>query len=134
MNTDLKPLFISYCKEQKDYHSTLNIIASMRATTKVDIEDIKIEFISSGRSETSYEIFDANNMSLGDRSFSCTFGPVSGIILKKLVDDLNVLFELYGYHMSYTQFEEISKLAVSKCESRYGYSIEGGDCIINLTK
>ena len=126
----MEQLILIHRKAEKDYHSTLNIFVA----TNVDIEDIRIEFLSTGRSSTSYEIFDADNKPMGNRSFHCDFFPVSGLVLKRLVDDLNVIFECYNFHLDYDTFKEISNKAVAKCESRYGYSIDGGDCNIFISK
>lgn len=79
---------------------------------------------------TSYELFDEAGQSLSKHSFDSWLFPIIGLFTKKLTDDLNVLFD--GV-LTYNEVGPIAEKAVSKCESRYGNAIEGGDCIIHIT-
>lgn len=111
--------------EEKTYHDTKHLFIS----TQIEIESLKVVCISTGRSETTYEIFDSNDNFLGRRSFTCWLFPILGLFTKALTDDLNVLFD---GKLEYKDVGPIAEIAVGKCESRYGNSIEGGDCILHI--
>jgi hypothetical protein len=87
---------------------------------------------SISRNGTSFEIFDQDKVSMGTKTFYCNYGPIAYEFNKSLVDDLNVLLEEIKVEIVPAEFQPISKLAVSKCESRYGDGLENGDCIICL--
>ncbi len=87
---------------------------------------------STGRNSTTYEIFDENGDSMGERIFDCTFGPVARSFSQFICEDLNVLLDNNAW-LNYAKFFPLAKLAVDKCESRYGNQISGGDCVIKIT-
>ena len=93
---------------------------------------LKVVCRSTSRNGTSFEILDQHHASMGCRTFYSNFGPVSSEFNSRLVENLNVLLEEFGVQINASDFIPIAKLAISKCESRYGNGIEGGDCIITV--
>ena len=120
----------NFVEKAKDYHSTLFICSRFFFLPVT----LVIVCTSTGRRSTSYEVFDQYGESMGECDFNASFMCVTPQRFNySLVEDLNILLEEFGFSLDKQAFFEISKLAVSKCESRYGNSIEGGDCVITLT-
>ena len=113
-------------EHRPSFHDTLTLFV----TSQVQAENLKIVCISEGRNETSYEIFDEAGQSLSKHSFDSWLFPIIGRFTKRLTDDLNVLFD---DKLTYQEVGPIAEKAVSKCESRYGNTIDGGDCVIHIT-
>ena len=87
---------------------------------------------SASRNSTSWEIFDQNQDSMGWNAVRCDFGPALGEFNYSLIENLNVLLDEFGVQVAVEEFLPVSKLAVEKCESRYGHGVEDGDCIITI--
>ncbi|MDE2213233.1 MAG: hypothetical protein KGJ34_01745 [Patescibacteria group bacterium] len=85
---------------------------------------------SASRNETSYEIFDQHDVSMGGRNF--TYAALRKTMNDWLVDDLNVLLEEFGIAIDRSEFQEVSDTAANACEARYGNGLEDGDVIIML--
>ncbi len=120
-----------FTQQAKSWHDTLHLRLKIETSTNIDI---KIICTSTGRRSTTYEIFDENSNSMGGKDFTAAYGyTVPYRFNKSLVDNLNVLLEEHNFQLEINNFFEISERAVQKCESRYGYSITGGDCIIHIT-
>ena len=114
----------------KGYHDPLHINVML---TGVKTGGIAIVCYSSGRNEVDYGIFDQNNQYMGKDSFTSFMeGPIARRFNRKLVDDLNVLLVDFDFELKEEDFFTVSKLAVDKCESRYGNSADEGDCIITI--
>lgn len=119
-----------YLQYTKDFHSQLFIQVIIPNMPII----LEIVCTSTSRDSTDYELFDETGKSMGDRTFSCQYGNIAYPRFNRaLIEDLNVLLKEHKIQLSTDNFKEISKLAVGKCESRYGYSIEGGDCIITIS-
>jgi len=88
----------------------------------------RVVFRSASRNDTSYEIFDQFDKSMGVRrlTYAIAWNPMH----IPLVDDLNILMDEFGIVLNYDAMKEIVKDAVRTCEARYGRGIEEGDAII----
>lgn len=89
----------------------------------------KVVCTSSSRNGVDYELYDEFGELVSERSFEYN----KGLFNKLLTEDLNVLLEAYDTELNFTLMSEMTKKAYQKCEGRYGYSIEGGDCIITIS-
>ena len=90
--------------------------------------ELKVICRSASRNDTSYEIFDQNGQSMGERQFTYATGRIN----RPMVDDLNVLLDEFGKRLDYNSFEPVSKQVVYTCEARYGNGLEDGDVVIVL--
>ena len=112
---------MKFVSKQKDYHSQLVITVALGIP-----RPIKIMCVSQTRSDTSFEIFDENGISMGVNNFRYNFEGFNSA----MIDELNILLEEWGIQISENDFRAISKLAFDKCGSRYGNRIDDGDCVI----
>lgn len=79
------------------------------------------------RASTSYQILDEQQRSMSFQPFCYGLGQFNQL----LVEELNILLEDEA-QIKHGDFRPIAKLAVDKCESRYGNGVEAGDCIITI--
>ena len=98
---------------------TLGLPASVR---------FRVVFRSASRNDTSYEIFDQFDKSMGVRriTYAIAWNPMH----IPLVDDLNILMDEFGIVLNYEQMKSIVVASVKTCEARYGRGIEEGDAVI----
>lgn len=92
--------------------------------------ELKVVCRSASRNDTSYEIFDQNGASMGERSF--TYAALRKTMNGPLVEDLNILLDEFGVAIDPAKFEEVSDAAANTCEARYGHGLEDGDVVITL--
>lgn len=114
---------MEFTREEENYHSQLKIGVDLGLPSP-----IKVVCVSQSRDETSFEIIDENGASMGVNNFRYNFGGFNST----LIEELNILLEEWGVQIDDDDFRQISKLAFSKCESRYGNNIDGGDCVISI--
>ena len=93
-------------------------------------QPLTVMCVSASREGTSFEILDQDQISMGVQTFH--YANASGEFHLRLVEELNVLLEEWDIQIGEKDFHQVSKLAVSKCESLYGNGIEGGDCVITI--
>ena len=119
---------MNFSTTEKDIHSQLKIDVNVGLPQ----QQLKVICVSESRNDTSFEILDQDKMSMGKKTFNCSRGPVLGSFNACLVEELNILLEEWSVEVTKEEFRQISELAVTKCEGRYGNNIDGGDCIITI--
>jgi|GEM_PF-1710720 len=88
----------------------------------------RVVFRSASRNDTSYEIFDQHDKSMGERrlTYAIAWNPAYAY----LTDDLNVLLDEFGITLKKEDLKQPVHDLVLTCEARYGRGIEEGDAVL----
>jgi hypothetical protein len=89
--------------------------------------ELKMVFYSSGRDQTSVEIFDQFGASMGRQQFVYGMG-----MYRVVVENLNVLLEEFSIQIDPYDFSEVCGQAHHFCDGRYGSGIQGGDVVVTI--
>ncbi len=115
-------------------HITSQVIGKDHFTNQLQITvtlplpvELKMVFCSSGRDQTSCEIFDQFGASMGRQQFQY------GIRMSYVVaEDLNVLLEEFGIQIDPYEFSQVCSQAHRFCDGRYGMGVAGGDAVVTI--